>query len=134
MSAACVIILAVYHMLREIFWLILSGRAYFFSVQNYVEWVIYITSIIFVVFVYINDCGCPSSWQWQIGFFCVFLGWLNLIFSANNVPGISLYVIMFKEIAITFWNLIIFAFLLILAFSIILFMMFHNPASAKVDA
>ena len=133
MSAACVLILAAFHIIREIVWLFLNVKAYFSSLQNYIEWLLYCTATVFVIFVYINYCGCPSSWQWQIGIFCVFLAWLNLIFFASNIPGISLYVIMFKEIFLTFFKLILFALLLITAFSLILFMMFHNPTpTAKV--
>ena len=133
MSAACVLILVVYHVIKETVWLCLTMKTYFLGVQNYIEWILLTTATIFVVFVYINDCGCPSSWQWQIGIFAIFLGWLNMIFFASNIPWISIYVIMFREIFLTFFKLLLFALLLITAFSIVLFMMFYNPTpTAKV--
>lgn len=132
-SAACVIILAAYHMIKEVIWIFFSKKTYFLHVQNYAEWVLCITAILFVVFVFINHCGCPTKWQWQVGIASVFLGWLNLIFMTSNIPVISIYAIMFRDIFITFSKLVIFAVLLISAFSLILYMMFHNPThSAKV--
>ena len=134
MSAACLIILVIYFMTRELYSLYLKKLSYFLTFQNYVEWMVYITATIFVVFVYINHCGCPSSWQWQVGIFSVLFGWLNLIFITSNIPGLSLYTMIFKEILHQFFNLAIFAILLIIAFSLVLFMMFHNPTpSAKVS-
>ena len=135
MSAACVLILVAYHVIIESIWLSINIRIYFLDHDNYVEWIFYITATIFVVPVYVNDCGCPSSWQWQIGIFCVFIGWRNVVVLTSNIPWLSLYVIMFREIFITFLELILFALLLITAFSIILFMMFYNPTpTAKVSS
>ena len=131
--AACVILLTICHMIMEVIWLCFTYKTYFLQILNYILWVLYITSIIFVSFVFINDCGCPSLWQWQVGIVSIFLGWLNLIFVASHIPTISIYVIMFRDIFFTFSQLIMFALLLISAFSLILFMMFHNPTStAKV--
>lgn len=136
MSYVCaigVMVLAAYHILREIFWMAFQFRAYVYNIQNYIQWGLYTTSVIFVVFVFINHCGCPRNWQWQVGIVSVFLGWLNLIFLASNFPVISIYVIMFRDIFNTFFKLVFFALLLVSANSLVLFMMFHNPtATAKV--
>ena len=96
------------------------------DLQNYIELVLYIMSVIFV-FIFFFDCGCPQEWQWQIGIMVVFLGWINLVFYASNFPLTALYVIMFKTIVFTFLQLTLFAVLLVTAFTFILFMMFHNP-------
>ena len=107
-----------------------TGWKYFYNIYHYLEWILFHLSIIFVVFVFINDCGCPFQWQWQVGIVSVFLGWINLIFLMSNIPVISLYVIMFREIFFTFSTLIVFAVVLISAFSLVLFMMFHDPTSS----
>lgn len=131
--AACVILLAFYHLFKELVWFYCNIKTYLFDVQNYIELVLYMTALVFVSFVFVNHCGCPEKWQWQVGIASVFLGWLNLIFQAYHIPMISIYVIMFRDIFITFTKLIMFALLLISAFSLLLFMMFHNPTStAKV--
>ena len=117
-------------MLREVLWFWLKFKTYLYDLTNYMEWTLYSTSIIFVIFVYINDCGCPTPWQWQVGIVSVFLAWLNLILVASQIPFLSLYVIMFRDIFLTFSQLILFALVLISGFSLILFMMFHNPTSS----
>ena len=129
--AICTIILAVYHLFKESVWCYCSTPpVYFKDIQNYNELVLYSMSMVFV-FIFWNGCGCPTDWQWQIGIFVVFLGWINMIFFASNFPGTAIYVIMFKEIFLTFFRLILFAILLVAAFSLILFMMFYSP-DAKV--
>ena len=141
-TATCVIFLVVYHIIIEIILFCSSTTIfvrtrnclktpYIRNPQNYVKLILYAMSIIFV-FVFFNDCGCPTNAQWQIGLIAMFLGWLNLIFLAYNFPGTGLYVIMFKTIFFTFFKLVLFAVLLIYAFSVILFMMFHDP-TAKVS-
>ena len=140
--ATLVIILVIYHLIIEFLLFSSSiaiyirtpknyGKApYLRNLQNYVKLLLYMLSLIFV-FVYLNECGCPRDWQWQIGLVAMFLGWLHLIFLTYNFPGTGLYVIMFNTIFFTFFKLILFALLLIGAFSVILFMMFHDP-TAKV--
>ena len=109
-------------------WLRFSKADFFKDFQNYNEILLYLLSVPFV-FVYTSDCGCPEKWQWQMGIIAIFLAWLNMIFFAYNFPGTGVYVIMFKKIFSTFFKLTIFAFLLVAAFSLILFMMFHNPTA-----
>ena len=128
--ATAVVILSLYHLVKEVVWLVFSKADYFKDFQNFNEVVLYLLSVPFV-FVFASDCGCPEMWQWQIGIVAIFLAWVNMIFFAYNFPGTGVYVIMFKKIFLTFFKLTVFAFLLIAAFSLVLFMMFHNP-SAKV--
>lgn len=131
--AICTIILACYHLIKECVWCIRSTPlVYFKEFQNYNEIVLYTMTMVFV-FIFRNGCGCPTDWQWQIGIFVILSGWINMIFFASNFPGTAIYVIMFKEIFLTFFRLTVFAILLVTAFSLVLFMMFYNP-NAKVRA
>ena len=124
--AVLVILLAVYHLIVEFIGMVYASRGYLKDVRNYVEILLYVLCIIFV-FNFANECGCPRSWQWQIGIFVVFLGWINLIFFASKLPRTGIYVLVFKEILITFLELVAFAILLVFAFSLILYMMFSSP-------
>lgn len=112
----------------EILRITYSLTEYVKDFRNYVEVVLY-TSCVLFVFNFLNQCGCPKDWQWQIGIFVVFLGWINLIFFASRFPKTGLYVLVFKEILFTFLKLILFSILLVLAFSLILFMMFNSPTA-----
>jgi hypothetical protein len=130
-----VIIFSVFLTFREIVWLWYKTRDYFGDVQNYIQWCLYVTAIVFVSSVFTHNCGCPEPWQWQVGIAAIFLAWLNFIFLASHFPVITLYVIIFRDIFITYFKLLLFALLLVSSFSIILFMMFYNPTdSARVRA
>lgn len=124
--AGIVIAMAVVLICKEFLWMKINKLAYFYSFQNYNELLIYSLSIVFV-FVFKNDCGCPEKWQWQLGIFVIFMAWIKMIFTFSTIPRTGLYIIMFKKIFLTFSKLIFFALLLVTAFSLLLFMMFHNP-------
>ena len=124
--AVMVIILALYHMLVELLRMTYSITAYLKDVRNCIEILLYTTCIVFV-FNFANSCGCVLDWQWQLGIFVVFLAWINLVFFASKFPLTGIYVLVFKEILITFLKLTVFSILLVLAFSLILYMMFSDP-------
>ena len=124
--AVLTILLSVYHFFLEMFQIIIYKWNYFRELRNYGELPLYILSIIHV-FVFFNDCGCPMEWQWQVGIFAVFLGWINLIIYVSKLPKTGIYVLIFYRIVMTFVKLISFSILLVLAFSLILFMVFNDP-------
>ena len=96
------------------------------------ELLLFTLSIVYV-FIFPNNCGCPMDWQWNIGIFAVFLSWFNLLFFTAEIPHTGTYVLIFKEILVTFLKLISFSIILVAGFSFVLFMMFFNP-SAQVGA
>ena len=93
---------------------------------NYLEIVLYLTSIMFV-WVFHFDCLCPSTWQWQLGVVAVFLGWANLIVFVSNIPFIGIYVLMFSHIFFTFLKVLIFSLLLIVMFGLTFYFAFTQP-------
>ena len=129
--AVFVIILAIFHLIKEILQIGFSGRKYFKDGQNINELILFTLSIVFV-FVFPNECGCSMEWQWNIGIFTVFLAWFNLLFFTSEIPFTGTYVIIFKEILVTFLKLISFSIILVVGFSLILFMMFFNPSAEVI--
>ena len=123
-----VIVLAVFHLAKELYQAIRTGLEYIQSFQNWNEIFLFPLSIIYV-FIFANDCGCPTIWQWQVGIFAVFLAWINLIIIAAEIPRIGIFVLNFKEIFITFMKLVLFSLILVAAFAIVLFMMFYSPTA-----
>ena len=93
---------------------------------NYMEAVLYISSIMFV-WVFHNDCLCSSSWQWQLGVLAVFLGWINLIVFVSHIPLIGIYVLMFVHIFFTFLKVLTLSMLLIVAFGLAFYTAFTQP-------
>ena len=126
--AVLLILLSVYHLMREGCQIIYYGSEYIYQLQNYVEFFLYILSITFV-FVFFNDCGCPKEWQWKIGLLAMLTAWTNAIFFAFKFPAIGIFVLIFYKIVITFLKVALFSLVLILGFSFILLMVFHNPDS-----
>lgn len=127
--AALVILVAIYHLVVEMLRLTYGIKSYFTSIKNYLELALYICSVVFV-FTFATPCGCPKDWQWQVGIFVVFLGWINLIFFASKFPRTGIYVLVFKEILQTFLSLVAFGLLLVIAFSLVLYMMFYSPTAS----
>jgi hypothetical protein len=119
-------LLALYHIALEVYWLITKFIDYIVDIINYLQLGLYISAIVFVSSV-MDTCGCPTPWQWRFGIISVVLGTLNLIVSSSNFPHISTYVIMYTVVLITFMRLIVFASLLLSAFALIMYMMFHEP-------
>ncbi len=133
--ATLVIILALYHLTLELLSVcfgIYSVKSYFKDKSNYFELVLYISSILFVLN-FANECGCPTQWQWQIGIFVLFLGWIGLLLFASGFPATALYAIIFNHILLTFLKLAAFAIFLVIGFSVILFMMFYHPDARVCD-
>ena len=123
-----VIVLAILHLAKEVYQAVQAKFDYFRSLQNWNELILFLLSIIYV-FIFANDCGCPTMWQWQVGIFAVFLAWINLIIIAAEIPRIGIFVLIFKEIFITFMKLVLFSLILVAAFAIVLFMMFYSPTA-----
>ena len=90
---------------------------------------VFTLAIIFSVLTIVNTAtnGCCVDVTWHMGLFAIALGWIYLINLSSKLPFIGEHAIVFLDIAFTFLKLTIFAFLLVLAATIILAMTFFNP-------
>ena len=120
------ILTALIRLILEIIQLILQFPHYFIEWINYNELTLFITSIMFV-WVFHDDCLCPSAWQWQIGVVAVFLGWIVLIFFISKFPHIGIYVLMFANVFYTFLKVLLLSVLLVLAFGLAFYLAFTQP-------
>ena len=125
-SAACTGIFALIKLAFEFFQLLKLRHRYLLDWINYLEIILFVCSILFI-FVFFNDCLCPTFWQWQIGAFAVFLAWIALVIIVRKLPLIGIYVVMFMDIFYTFWKMALLALLLILSFSFSFYMLFNDP-------
>ena len=100
---------------------------YFISLVNWMELTLYILSIIFVL-VFHDKCLCPFRWQWQIGIVAVFLAWINLMIFFSKFPLTGVYVLMFTTICYTFLKILVLSLLLVIAFALTFFLIFHEPS------
>ena len=124
--AVLVVIMAVFRLILEGIQLWSNWSTYVKDWINYLEIVLYLTSITFV-WVFHYDCLCPSTWQWQLGVAAVFLGWANLIVFVSNIPFIGIYVLMFRHIFFTFLKVLIVSILLIVTFGLAFYLAFSQP-------
>ena len=131
-AAVVVIIIAAARLLLVEFSQILMLKFhYFLNFENYIELLVYLSSIIFVS-QFGTNCWCPTNWQWQLGSLGVFLAWLNFILFLKRVPLLGIYVLMFIAIFRTFLRFAVIAILFVFAFCLSFYMVLYKAVSVSV--
>ena len=130
-AAVVVIITAVARLiLVECYQLLRTYYRYFLKIENDIELLTYLSSIIFVSH-FGTNCWCPTNWQWQLGALGVFLAWINLILFLKRVPLLGIYVLMFNTILHSFLKFALIAVLFVVAFCIAFYMILYKAVSAS---
>ena len=124
-AAAVVLLSAGARLAVEVFQLMKRLHHYLLNVENYIEWLTYGFSVVFVSH-FGSNCWCPTNWQWQLGAIAVFLAWINLILFLKRVPLLGIYVLMFNTILYTFLKFVVIAFLFVVAFCIAFYMILYK--------
>lgn len=109
----------------------LQARLSYFGVENVIEWVCYVTAILFVLdFTPCQDKnGIRLSWQWQVGTVSVTLSWLNLLSNVRKFPFLGIYVVMFSDVLQSFLKVSIIVLLFIFAFAFGFYALFAYQAN-----
>ena len=102
---------------------------YILDPENWLEVLIFVLSIMFVIFHIDSDCSCPDRRTWTVGILAVFLGYMGLIFYLRRVPITGITISIMYNIFTTFLELIFIAALLIFAFAIPFHMLLVMPVS-----
>jgi transient receptor potential cation channel subfamily A protein 1 len=99
----------------EIVQLAQDGREYFYDVENYIQWTLYVTTSIFTIPFLFNQ-----SWhfQWVAGSISIFTAYLALLFLLGRFDIYGIYVIMFLEIMKTLLHVLSLFSILILGFAL----------------
>ena len=99
----------------EVVQLIQDGREYFYDIENYIQWVLYITTSVFT-FPFLFD----ESWhyQWVSGSISIFTAYLALLFLLARFDIYGIYVIMFLEIMKTLLHVLSLFSILIIGFAL----------------
>ncbi|XP_053403014.1 transient receptor potential cation channel subfamily A member 1 homolog [Mercenaria mercenaria] len=99
-----VIGLSVIMILKEVYQLVrMYGREYFMQKENYVEFAVYISSILFVInFTDCENTDYRANWQWILGTFSILLAWTNVLTYARKTYYLGTYVLMLWTISKTF--------------------------------
>ena len=126
-TAAVVLVFAVCRLGLEVIQVVRVKMSYFISLDNWLEIILYIFSFIFV-WVFHDECLCPYRWQWQLGIVAVFFAWINLMIFFSKFPLTGVYVLMFTKICRTFLKILVLSLLLVIAFALTFFLIFHEPS------
>ena len=131
-SAAIVLVLGVIRLVLELLQFAERCVRYFLNAENYLEVPTFIFAIAFVIQFGMN-CWCPTSWQWQLGALSVFFAWMNLILFLKRFPLVGIYVLMYTTILFTFSQVMLIAFLFVIAFSLAFYMILYRAVLVSYD-
>ncbi|XP_062510650.1 transient receptor potential cation channel subfamily A member 1-like [Corticium candelabrum] len=110
-----VIVLAYLQLFKEIVQMIQLRLHYFTDFTNYMEWTLYVTSILYCVPIGAVSMG---SYRVEMGAVAVFLGWINLLLYIQRIDIIGIYVVMFVEVLKTLVVVLSVFFVFIVAFGL----------------
>jgi len=118
-----VLITAAAHLFKEVISLFHQRLAYLEDASNFLEWICYITSIIYVL----PPCDCKAGFKNEVGAVALFFGWMNLILYFRRLSSYGQYVIMLTTMFVTLAKVLLLWMLFIMAFGTT-FLMVMNDA------
>ena len=107
----------------------------YFGAENVIEWICYVTAILFVYdFTACQDeTGMRLNWQWQVGAISVTMSWLNLLSNVRKLPFLGIYVVMFTDVLQTFSRFAIICGLFLVAFALGFHALFAEQVCKKKE-
>lgn len=124
-----ILIFASFHLLKELYQIYVQRLEYFKQVTNLMEWVLYLSTIIFIlpyIFESLTSLRSYPNLTWQLGTLAVFLGYVNLILFVQTLDYVGIYVTMFFQVATTVGKAISLLALFSVAFSVVFFILFRE--------
>lgn len=128
-ATVVLIVLSVVNLVLEGFQALSRRLEYLKDWENYLQIILSLLTILFVVTDRFHDCYCPNGLQWQLACLVIFLAWGNFILLMRNVPFTAIPINMLLSISRSFLQVIALPVLLIISFGIPLFLLFHEPVS-----
>ncbi|KAM4865541.1 transient receptor potential cation channel subfamily A member 1 [Thomomys bottae] len=80
---------------KEVTQIFQQKRNYFLDYNNGLEWIIYTTSIIFVLPLFVN---IPGHVQWQCGAIAIFFYWMNFLMYLQRFENCGIFIVMLEVI------------------------------------
>ncbi|XP_065057314.1 transient receptor potential cation channel subfamily A member 1-like [Rhopilema esculentum] len=126
-----ILIFCAIQILKELLQFVVLGWRYFASIANYIEIVLYATSLYFVIKFIFNPTVTENLYE--TGIICIFLGWGNTLLFLQRIPLFRLYIVMFVTVCITILKLLVVFGLIILSFTLSFYLLFirqkafHSP-------
>ena len=125
---------ALLHIFKEICQLFVKRLEYFADVTNLLEWVLYVTTVIFVIpytmpVAWVNEAFNQSkekSFMWTNGLVSIFLCYVNLVLFLRRFRLLGIYVTMYVEVTKTMLKVMSVFSVFILGFTIVFFVLFKE--------
>ncbi|XP_067947890.1 transient receptor potential cation channel subfamily A member 1 homolog isoform X2 [Watersipora subatra] len=105
---------------------LINAKLSYFGYENLLEWILYVTSLLFVIPFKDSCYHVREQWQYETGTVAVFLAWMELILIIRKLPRFGIYVVMFTHILSTFMQFFIVFFLFLVGFAISFNMLLSN--------
>lgn len=110
---ACVVLIG-----KHIFSLVRKRVAYLKNFLNYVEWLCYVASIVYIF----PTCDCKYGYKLEVGAVAIFFAWMNLILYFRRLSSYGQYVIMLTTMFVTLVKVLLLWMLFIMAFGTTFFL------------
>uniref|UniRef100_A0A8C4QZE1 Transient receptor potential cation channel, subfamily A, member 1a n=2 Tax=Eptatretus burgeri TaxID=7764 RepID=A0A8C4QZE1_EPTBU len=102
-------------LVKESIQLIHQRKKYFMDPSNLIEWILYVSTILFVIPTFSNF---NSEFTWNFGAVSIFLGWFNLLLYIRRFEYGGMYVVMLLEILKTLFHIMLLFCFLFIAFGL----------------
>ncbi|XP_032219687.2 transient receptor potential cation channel subfamily A member 1 isoform X2 [Nematostella vectensis] len=116
------IVLACFHLSKEVLQIVRLRLKYFTDITNYIEMAIYATAL---VYLFSRPWNCKTSTV-QAAAFSIFLGWLNLILYFRRMSFYGKYVIMLTAMFKTLLQVMVLFVLFLMAFGTTFYILMDN--------
>ncbi|XP_021563682.1 transient receptor potential cation channel subfamily A member 1 [Carlito syrichta] len=122
---------------KEVAQIFQQERNYFWDHNNIVEWIIYTTSIIFVLPLFIN---IPAYVQWQCGAIAIYFYWMNFLLYLQRFENCGIFIVMLEVILKTLLRSTVIFMFLLLAFGLSFYVLlnaqdaFSSPLLSIIQA
>ena len=112
------IVICSINIVKEIIQVLIQRLRYFRKGNNYLEWTLYISTIVFMLNFWIDTNLVNFTQKWTAGAISVFLTWVNLLLFLTRFPYFGVYVEMFVEVLGTVLRVLVVFGIFIVAFSL----------------
>ncbi|KAM9308391.1 transient receptor potential cation channel subfamily A member 1 [Gastrophryne carolinensis] len=125
MCMGIVMFMSIFGILKELVQMYQHKFAYLLDSSNAYDWIIHISSILFVSSVHKTNLSV-ENWQWEAGALAVFASWVNFLIYLQRFESCGIYIVMFWGILLTLLRIVLIFFFLILAFGLSFFVLLYS--------
>lgn len=129
------VVLLPLQIIREIIQLYLCRCKYLKDWENYFEFGLYTSTILFVLPYFMCLVGEETNTvlfydlKWQAGAICVLFLWCDVLLHYKRIPLVGLYMVMFVEVLKTLFNVLFVFFIMIVGFALSFYALLSDQAS-----